>query len=88
MPNGQHPPRAPMPLWVWWCLVVVLTATFGLALGGFLWTSRAISVQRDEQCHLYTLLDGFYHKTPPATPVGRAFAVVIHKVVLDLGCKE
>lgn len=87
-------PRAPMPLWVWWCLAVVLTATFGLALGGFLWTSHAISVQRHEmavqrreQCNLYTVLDDFYQRSPPATSQGRAFAATIHKVTADLGCR-
>jgi hypothetical protein len=84
----QHAPRAPMPLWVWWCLAVVLVATFGLALGGFLWTSHAIAVERQAQCRVYMPVDAAYKKAPPATPGGRAFAAAVHEAVVKLGCEE
>jgi hypothetical protein len=84
----QRAPRAPMPMWVWYCLAVVLVANFGLALGGFLWTSHAIQVEHRAQCRVYTPVDAAYRKVPPTTPAGRAFAAVIHGVVTDLGCEE
>lgn len=77
-----------LPGWVIYHMVATWLAIVLVVGAGVWYVQSTVATEGRVQCGIYTLLDGAYHKTPPATAAGRQFAAAVHKVVADLGCEE